>query len=273
MREQMKVHSFPIIGGHTKRVITVSMLPLLILVLWGITDSLIARQTFVGPVEAFSSLGVQLSQPRFYGQIGYTLVLLGASYLLSVVIGAAAGFLLGLNPALQRIASLLLYGMYSIPKVTLYPLFLLFFGLGPIGEIAFVFAHGIFPMTVIVMDATTLVRTRYAKVAVANGASYRQYISLVVLPSTIPAFTTALRICFSVTFLAVIVAELFSSNQGLGAELRKNLTLTRLDNIVGIVIVIAIVAVVLSSLLRMVEKLVHQHWGSTSSLSADAGGI
>ena len=85
--------------------------------------------------------------------------------------------------------------------------------------------------------------------------------------AVVPSVVSALRICFSACFLAQILAELLSSNAGLGGELRKDITLTDMQGIVAVVLVVAVIAVVVSQGFQLFERSVARRWGSDDQLA------
>ena len=58
----------------------------------------------------------------------------GVALLLAIAIGLSIGFTLGLNRFASEVFEPMLVALYSIPKITLYPILLLMFGLGIVGE-------------------------------------------------------------------------------------------------------------------------------------------
>ena len=66
--------------------------------------------------------------------------------LLALVGGLAIGLALGLNRTGAEVTEPILVALYSLPKITLYPVILLVFGLGISAKIAFGAIHGIIPM-------------------------------------------------------------------------------------------------------------------------------
>ena len=67
---------------------------------------------------------------------------------MSVVFGMLIGILIGLTDIGRRSLYPIVLLLYGIPQAILLPLFVLMFGLGPAGKIAFGFSHGIFPVIV-----------------------------------------------------------------------------------------------------------------------------
>ncbi|MQA85264.1 MAG: ABC transporter permease subunit [Streptosporangiales bacterium] len=161
--------------------------------------------------------------------------------------------------------------VYSIPKVTLYPIFLLLLGIGEVSRIGFAFIHGFLPMILIVMGATSSVDRIHLKLAASIRMGMLSMIRRILVPSILPALSTGMRLSFGLTFLGLILAEMFSGGTGLGYELLRNVTLVRMEDIVGEVVLVAAIALIPTGLLQMIERRVHSRYeGGTPALGRTA---
>ena len=125
--------------------------------------------------------------------------------LLAVVGGLALGFRLGLNRTSAEVAEPILVSVYSLPKVTLYPLILLVFGLGVPAKIAFGTLHGIIPIAIFAMNAVRNVAAVHFKTARVMRLSRRQtLLTIVHSRRACPRSSSGLRIGFSLTLLGVL---------------------------------------------------------------------
>ena len=68
--------------------------------------------------------------------------------------------MLGAHRLSGEVAEPILVALYSIPKITLYPVILLLFGLGISAKIAFGVIHGIIPVAIFTMNAVRNIRER-----------------------------------------------------------------------------------------------------------------
>ena len=96
--------------------------------------------------------------------------------LISLIGGLGLGVLLGAHRLSGEVAEPMLVALYSIPKITLYPVILLLFGLGISAKIAFGVMHGIIPVILFTHErgaqhppGLSSQRTRHAPDARADG--------------------------------------------------------------------------------------------------------
>ena len=111
----------------------------------------------------------------------------------------------------------ILITLYSLPKITLYPVILLIFGLALSGKVVFGAIHGILPVALLTMAAIRNIPMVYLRSARTLHLSPWQTIWTVLLPAAIPEVLAGLRIGFTVTLLGVLLGEMFASKDGLGS--------------------------------------------------------
>lgn len=142
------------------------------------------------------------------------------AFLYALAISALGGVALGLALGLQRFAGdvlePVLASFYTIPKVTLYPVMLLVFGLGLSAKVAFGVIHGLIPVTLFTLAAVKNIRPVLLRSARAMRLGPWQTAARVLAPAVLPEIVTGLRVGFALTMLGVLIGEMFASQRGLG---------------------------------------------------------
>ena len=177
-----------------------------------------ADPAFMKPVSAILAAWVDpiLSDPRIVWALVMTSFEIALAYALSVVVGLAAGLAIGATDLTRKSLFPIILLLYAIPQVSLIPLFILAFGLGPAAKIAFGFSHGVFPIIVNVVAGMRNVNPLYLRAVDSMGGSRIDAIRHVIFPNMVPAFFTGLRLAMTLTLLGVILAELYVSTGGIG---------------------------------------------------------
>jgi NitT/TauT family transport system permease protein len=181
--------------------------PVVIVLAWWVASLTLNTTVIVTPWESLQQIVRLFTDARLapaYGEDAWiTAQTVLLSFAGSVVIGGIGGFLLGLAPFWMRVAAPLLNGIYAVPLVTVFPLFMIFLGTGIWMRTNFAFAHGVFPMAIVVMAATVHLRTNdiHLKLAASLGMSMPQLIRVILLPAVLPSFLTAVRMTFGLCFL------------------------------------------------------------------------
>lgn len=215
-------------------------IPIILLILWEIIYLIIGEPAMASPMQSVSQLVTSFGS--WLPDIGATLLALFISFAISVVIGVTLGFFIGLSRFWTQVLGPILLVVYSIPKITLYPVFLLIFGLTLEGRVAFSAIHGVFPILLICMEATRAVPDIYLKVGDSYRMSFLQKARHLLIPSIVPQLVVALRIGFNLCFIGLILAEMFASYQGIGRRLINYASLNKPASILGLILIIMFIA-------------------------------
>ncbi len=140
-------------------------LPLLLIAAWQVTAMLAGDFYVATPGQAVDALSDGVSAGWFFESLGATLAATGVGFAIAAAVGLWIGVTLGLVRFWGDVFEPVALSVYSIPKVTLFPIFLTAFGFGLYSKVAIGMFHGIFPILVITMNATREVSPVHLKVA------------------------------------------------------------------------------------------------------------
>jgi ABC-type nitrate/sulfonate/bicarbonate transport system permease component len=191
---------------------------------------------------------------RITSALGLTVFQIACAYALSVVFGALIGLAIGSTTLARRGFFPLVLLLYAIPQISLIPLFVLMFGLGPAAKIAFGFSHGIFPVIVAVVGGMSNVPAHFVRGARSMGASRLDIIRHVVFPNMVPSFFVGLRLAMTLTLLGVILAELYVSTAGIGYFTRVFAENYNPAPLFALIASLAAIALVFNECVRVAER-------------------
>lgn len=191
--------------------------------------------------------------PRVLRAVELALFELVSAFALSVVVGTLLGILIGLTELGRRTAYPFVLFLYAIPQVILLPLFMLVFGIGPAGKIAFGFSHGVFPILVNTVAGMRNVNPLLVRGTAALGASRAQIVRYVLFPHMATAVFASLRLAMTMTLLGVILAELFVSTAGIGFFTQLYAENLQPSALLALIATLAVMAIVLNECVRAVE--------------------
>ena len=100
------------------------------------------------PAATVQNLNTLLADARFLPHVRETGLAFAQGFAIAVVVGLLIGVPLGAARFAGEVAEPILVALYSIPKVTLYPVILLIFGIGMPAKVAFGAIHGIVPISI-----------------------------------------------------------------------------------------------------------------------------
>lgn len=238
------------------RILDTVLVVLGLLVAWQVLHW-VAGDALSSPAATFRRAGGLLSGPTFWGHARETGLAFVYSLGLAIAGGLAIGLLLGLNKTGAAVAEPILVSIYSLPKVTLYPLILLIFGLGLPAKVAFGTIHGIIPIAIFAMNAVRKLPPIYLRAARSLRLSRGETLRVVVVPAALPEIVSGLRIGFSLTLLGVLIGEMFASQRGLGFLIMNAIGQFDVDTMVAVILMLAVVAVSANALLLALDRRLH----------------
>ena len=195
------------------------------------------------PLQTLIYLSSLVRTTMFWGHVSATLGAFLTAFALSATVGLALGAVLGLQRFAGEVAEPILAGFYTIPKVTLYPVVLLLFGLGTSAKIAFGVMHGLVPVVLFTLGAVRTLPPVWMRAARSMRLSAWQAAWSVLLPACLPAVVDGLRIGFSLSLLGVLIGEMFSSQRGLGFLLVSGLAQNNVPLTTAVVLVVVVGAI------------------------------
>lgn len=209
-----------------------------LLVVWQVAAVLLGEEALAGPLPAAQRLLVMLAAPRYRGDF---LVTLG-SFLLALAISWGGGLALaawfGLRRFAAEVGEPMLASFYAVPKVTLYPIVLLLFGLGTAPVVAFGVMHGIVPVVLIGAAAIRNLRPAIIRTARMMRLGRRTTVLHVLMPAIMPELLNALRTGFSLTLLGTLIGQMFGGKSGLGFLLMRAINVADADTIMAIALLL-----------------------------------
>ena len=235
------------------------LLTVVILVLWQAVGSWTSGVAVSPPFQTLAYLFDLFGTSMFWENVAATLYAFLLAFVLSALFGLALGLILGLRRFMGEVAEPILAGFYTIPKVTLYPVVLLIFGLGLSAKVAFGVMHGLVPMTLFTVGAVRGLPPVLIRTAKVLRLSPMRTMLWVLVPACLPDIVNGLRISFSLTMLGVLIGEMFSSQRGLGFLLVSGMAQHNVPLSTAVVVMIVVVAIAANTLmLRLGRRTSHR---------------
>jgi ABC-type nitrate/sulfonate/bicarbonate transport system permease component len=226
----------------------------LLLIAWEIAARWFIDPLFISPPSrVLLSLGAVWHTNGVPAALRLTVFELAVAFAIAVVIGLTVGLAVGLRPFARRSLMPIILLLYGLPQITILPLFILYFGIGPASKIAFGVTHGMFPITIAIVAGVQNMKPILLVSARSMGASRWQILRWVVFPHMIPSFFAGMRLGMSGALLGVLLAELYVSTAGIGhftTMFTENFDPTKLF---GLVAMLATMAIVLNEIVRRAE--------------------
>src|ERR1700726_4639708 len=226
----------------------------LLLIAWEIAARWFIDPLFISPPSrVLLSLGTVWHTTGVPAALRLTLFELAVAFAIAVASGLTVGLAVGLRPFARRSLMPIILLLYGLPQITILPLFILYFGIGPASKIAFGVTHGMFPIMVTVIAGVQNIKPILLTSARSMGAGRWHIFRWVIFPHMIPSFFSGMRLAMTGVLLGVLLAELYVSTAGIGyftTLFTQNFDPTKL---LGLISMLAAMAIALNELVRRAE--------------------
>ena len=222
--------------------------------LWQLLHLVVGGDALPSPLAASRRLLRLLASPDFAANAGETARAFGYALLISWIGGLGLGVLLGAHRLTGDVFEPVLVTLYAIPKITLYPVILLLFGLGISAKVAFGALHGIIPVVLFTMTAVRNIRPVYLRSARALRLAPAATALHVILPATLPEIFSGFRVGFALTLLGTLIGEMFASQRGIGYMLVHAMQNNEPQTILALALLLVVFATLASTVLLACDR-------------------
>ncbi len=196
--------------------------PVVILAMWEFCAraGLIDQRFFPSPSHIASVAMQVVSSPAeaqlVLHNIGATLSRVVWGYLLGGILGVIVGAIMAIYRPVRFAIAPMVYATFPTPKLAIFPLLIIIFGLGDASKTALV-ALGVFFMTCInTLSGVLYANPIYQDFAKAFRLPMHVRWLRVILPSALPSIMAGLKLGIGQALILVVSAEFVSANDGIG---------------------------------------------------------
>jgi NitT/TauT family transport system permease protein len=234
-----------------------------LLVLWQVSVSQKNLMFFSRPTLVAERLYELFVGGEIYRHLVVTLQEVLIGYAIGAALGLVLGFIFGRSKLLSKIFQPFIIGLYSIPKIALAPLFIVWFGLGMESKIAVVVLATFFLVFFNTYSGLLNVNEELVQLARLMKASWSQTIGRVILPASASQIFIGLKTAVPYAVIGAVIGEYIGADQGLGYfVLYSSQTFDAPSMFAGIIVLVVLVFVA-NVILGAVEKRVIG-WRNTS---------
>ncbi|HEY7206226.1 MAG TPA: ABC transporter permease [Methylomirabilota bacterium] len=208
---------------------------------------------FVPPLsEALTALVVD--RHEYLGSLPTTFGEILASYAVVCGGGILLGQVVGSSARARRMLLPVLRSAYAVPLVVLYPVMMVWFGLGSPSKIAFASIYAFIPTMLTAVAGVAALSPALGETARAFGATRAQQILYIALPASLPSIVAALRLGGALVIVGVIVAQMLGAADGLGFLITRHRTLLNSPGVYAGIVLVLLITGMHEMLLRRLER-------------------
>ena len=182
-----------------------------------------------------------------------TLLEAGAGFVIGSVFGGLVGFILGWVRTLGDLFEPFVLSLYTLPKIALAPLFVLWFGIGPTNKIMFSAMLVFFMVFFTTFQGTRQVDQDLVENARLLGASRWGIWTKIAIPYSAVWMFTGVRIGLPYSLIGAIVGEFVAAEAGVGFRIKEATSFFNTAAVFAGLIVLMAISLVLLGILRLIE--------------------
>ncbi|HEV2976102.1 MAG TPA: ABC transporter permease [Casimicrobiaceae bacterium] len=212
-----------------------------------------AKFFFGQPLEVLQRIWIWFAGGGIYLHLGVTLLETLLAFVIGTVLGLAFGLWLALSPTASLLADPYLKAMNAMPRVILAPIFAVWFGLGITSKVVF----GITLVFFVVFFNVYQGVKEVSPVVLANarmlGASGKQLLRYVYLPSATSWVFSSLHTSIGLAFVGAVVGEYLGSAKGVGYLIHQAEGVFDIDTVLAGILVLTLFALILDFIVTQIE--------------------
>ena len=233
-----------------------ALLLLAVFVVWYIlTETEILPPFFFGkPLVVLEKTWEWFASGKIYSHLWITLVETALAFILGTLLGLAIGLWLALAPTASALLDPYIKALNSMPRVILAPIFAVWFGLGIWSKVAL----GVTLVFFIVFFNVYQGVKEVSPVVLANarmlGASSRDLLRTVYLPSATSWVFSSLHTSVGMAFVGAVVGEYLGSAAGVGYLILQAEAVFDINTVFAGILVLTAFALALDAIVTLAEK-------------------
>jgi NitT/TauT family transport system permease protein len=189
-----------------------------------------------------------------------------AGFLIGAIGGIVLGFAIGRYPALAEVLDPFILAIYSVPKVALAPLFVVWFGIGIFMKIVLAAITVLFIVFFNTLAGVRNVDRDLVDAVWLMGAKPRDVLFKVLVPSAMSWALTGVRISIPYALIGAIIGELIASNRGIGYLISSAAAGYDTAGVFAVLIVLTVLAMLLNAIVDEIDRRLSK-WKVDASVS------
>ncbi|HWV51031.1 ABC transporter permease [Pseudorhodoplanes sp.] len=228
--------------------------------LWELASGRLIEPFWVSsPAAIIGRLLSWLPTETFWLHLQVTLVETVAGFIAGTLCGVLLGLVLGMNRYIAEVLDPFIVALYSLPKVALAPLFILWFGIGIFSKIVLVSFGVFFLMFYNTFSGVTSVDRDLVDSLRLMGAKRWQIAKTVIMPATMVWIFTGMKVSVPYALIGAVVGEMLASNRGIGYLVQSSAGQYDTTGVFAALTVLMVISVSIQSFLKYSES-VFLHW-------------
>jgi NitT/TauT family transport system permease protein len=188
------------------------------------------------PAQVWNAYLDELGRATLWRHTAATLYETVVGFVWATVIGLGLGVLIGRWRWLETTLNPFVVATQVVPKVALVPLFVVWFGFGPVSKVLLAATLAFFPILTNTVLGVKSVDLGHRDVMVALNAPRWKVFTRLELPSALPYVLTGMEVGVVLAIIGAVVGEYLGGNTGLGYLLIAKMNAYETDSLFAVII-------------------------------------
>ncbi|SLM27665.1 NtrB (modular protein) [Desulfamplus magnetovallimortis] len=212
------------------------------------------------PVPAFKALFRAIQEDRFWFSVWASIRRVLTGITIAALIGVPLGLVTGFYPVLRNIAYAPTQFLRMISPLAWMPVALILFTSFE-SAICFLIAMAtVWPIILNTASGVATINPQWIEMAMNQGASSPQLLRTIVIPASLPAILSSLRLALGVAWIVLVPAEFLGVASGLGYLINDARDTLEYDMLMAMIIAIGIMGFVLDKVFQYIQAVVVRSW-------------
>jgi ABC-type nitrate/sulfonate/bicarbonate transport system permease component len=172
-----------------------------------------------------------------------TLARLLSGFLLGSLAGLSLGITMGWSAAARQVLDPVIAAVHPVPKISIFPLIMIVFGIGALSKTIVIAIAAFFPMVINTMAGVRQISPIYFEVASNYGARPWQVFRHVILPGSSPMILAGVRLGLNLSLSITTAIELLMGRNGLGAMIWLSWQTLRIEELYAAIFCLAMIGI------------------------------
>jgi NitT/TauT family transport system permease protein len=238
-----------------ERLVTVTS-PIILLVVWEVVAllGLVDIRFFPRPSLVIGQLVTMTASGELWEHLSVTLLRIGVGFVFGATGGVVIGLLMGGSRWARAILGPMMASIYPIPKIAIFPLILLVFGLGEISKYVTVAIAVFFLVLFPTITGVLGIPRIYIDAGENLGARGFEFYRRIAFPGALPSIFTGFRVGLGVALIIIVGVEFVGATSGIGYLIWNSWQLFNINRMFSGLLVLAALGHLSSLLLDELQK-------------------
>jgi len=177
----------------------------------------------------------------------------------ALVVGIPLGVVVGHYRRPALVLDPMVMAIYTVPRMAMLPLLVVWFGVGLGANAALVFFSGLFPIIINTSVGIREVDQTYVGVVRSFGGSEWDVWTKVLLPGSLRQIISGIRLGVGRGILGMVVGEMYTGTEGIGGRIRVYGNSFRTSELIALITIVSILSFLMMELFQWLERRVKGH--------------